>query len=326
MKVNYQNNRDISFNGIYNSNAFKKGLEFAAENGTLFAAETTLVLSGARPLAILATPKTDKKNKQVACAKSITSSINGYIIALACSKPLSKAIKKIDKEPEKYLKNETITTLKEEGKKLTESKAYAMATQLFKLGLGFVIAAPKSILTAIGTPYILELFNTKKTIEDSQKPISENIVFKGKNNLPKGIGKVIDNKKLQDFVNRNKDSNFPMHIIAATDTLSTLAFIQQTSVNKKLEEKDKKPLIYNSILSTTFSIATTYIIDALTKNNTNKFIEKYKKKNKNDPNLAKQIEGIKIAKPILIAGTIYYLIIPIISTFLADRIKVKHKN
>ena len=195
MKVNYQKNRDISFSGIYNSKAFKKGLEFAAENGTLFAATTTLVLSGARPLAILSTPKTDKKNKQVACAKSITSSINGYVIALACSKPFSKAIKKIDKDPKEYLSRETINALREEGKKLTESKPYAMATQLFKLGLGFVIAAPKSILTAIGTPYLLELFNTKKTIEDSQKPISENIVFKGKNSLPKGIGKIINNKK-----------------------------------------------------------------------------------------------------------------------------------
>ena len=106
MKVNYQKNRDISFNGFLNNNALKKGLEFAAENGTLFAATTTLVLSGIRPLAILATPKTDKKNKQIACAKSITSTINGYIIALACSKPFSKAIKKIDKNPKKYLNND----------------------------------------------------------------------------------------------------------------------------------------------------------------------------------------------------------------------------
>lgn len=325
MKVNYQKNRDISFNGIYNSKAVKKCLEFAAENGTLFAATTTLVLSGARPLAILATPKTDKKNKQVACAKSITSTINGYVIALACTKPFSNAIRKIDKNPKKYLDENTVNVLKEEGKKITESKPYEMATQIFKLGLGLIIAAPKSFLTAIGTPYVLNLINPKYTLEKSQAPLSENIAFKRSDNLPRGIGKILKNKKLQEFVKKHKDSNFPMHTIAATDVISTAAFTHQTSKSKKLDEKDKKPLIYNSILSTAFSIASTYAIDAATKNKTDSFIEKYKKLNKNETNLAKQVEGIKIAKPILIAGAIYYLAIPIISTFLADRIKANKK-
>ena len=323
MKVNCQKNRDISFNGIYNNKAVKKCLEFAAENGTLFAATTTLVLSGARPLAILATPKTDKKNKQVACAKSITSTINGYIIALVCTKPFSNAIRKIDKNPKKYLNENTVNALKEEGKKITESKPYEMATQIFKLGLGLIIAAPKSFLTAIGTPYVLNLINPKDTLEKSQTPISENIAFKRNDKLPKGIGKILKNKKLQDFVKKHKDSNFPMHTIAATDVISTTTFIHQTSKSKKLEEKDKSPLIYNSILSTAFSIASTYAIDAATKNKTDSFIEKYKKLNKNEANLAKQVEGIKIAKPILIAGAIYYLAIPTISTFLADRIKAR---
>jgi hypothetical protein len=167
MKVNYQNNRDISFNGFLNNRFLKKGLEFASENGTLFAATTTLALSGIRPLAILSTPKTDKKNKQVACAKSLTSSINGYLIALICSLPLSGAIKKIDKKPLLYLKKETINTLKNNSPKLTESKAYSMATQIFKLGLGLLIAAPKACLTAIGTPYILNLL--EDNIEKLQK-------------------------------------------------------------------------------------------------------------------------------------------------------------
>ena len=45
MKVNYEKNRDITFNGFYNNKALLKGLEFAAKNGTLFAATTTLGLS-----------------------------------------------------------------------------------------------------------------------------------------------------------------------------------------------------------------------------------------------------------------------------------------
>ena len=274
-------------------------------------------------MVILATPKTDKKNKQVASAKSWTSTINGYLIALLASLPLSNAIKRIDNAPTTYLKKETIKNLKEKEAELTKSKAYLMATQLFKLGLGFVIAAPKAILTAIGTPYVLKLFNTNENLKEAQEIKESGLVFKGKNNLSSGIGKIIENQKIQSFVKKHKDSNFPMHIIAATDTLSTAVFVQQTSKNKNLEKKDKKPLIYNSIISTTLSIISTYAIDHLTKGKTDKFIEKYKKINKNDPNLSKQIEGIKIAKPILIAGLIYYICIPIISTYLADRIKAK---
>lgn len=321
MKVNYQNNRDINFKGFLDSKLLKKSLEFAAENGTLFAATTTLVLSGVRPIAILSTPNTDKKNKQVASAKSITSSINGYLISLFCSIPIAKAIKKIDKKPERFLDPKTIQNLKEGAKPLVESKAYSMATQMFKLGLGFIIAAPKAVLTAIGTPYILDLFftqelNTKTNVSQNQQPS-----FKGKEKLPSGIGKIINNKKFQEFVKKYKDSNFPMHIIAATDTIATASFVHQTKVNKKLEEKDKKPLIYNSIIATLLSIISTYTIDKMTQKQTDKFIEKYKKINKNDKNVLKQIEGIKNAKPMLIAGSIYYILIPILSTYFADRIK-----
>ena len=323
MNVNYQNQRDISFRSIYNNKALKKGLEFAASNGTLFAATTTLALSGIRPLAILTTPKADKKNKQIACAKSLTSTANGYLIALACSLPISRAIKKIDKNPKKYLKPESIQNLKDFGKNLSESKAYTMATQLFKLGLGFVIAAPKAVLTAFGTPYILSLFDSKSSQNIDNK--SPNITFQGKNKISKNIGKILDNKKLQDFVKKNKNSNFPLHIVAATDTLATATFIQQTNKSKKYKENEKKTLIYNSIISTVLSIASTYLIDRLTKNKTEHFIKKYKAANKNDPNLLKQIEGIRIAKPILIAGSIYYIIIPILSTFLAERVENKKK-
>ena len=281
-------------------------------------------MSTLRPLAILATPNTDKKNKQVACAKSLTSTANGYLIALACSLPLSRAIKTIDRNPKKYLNPNTIKNLTEEGKKLTDSKAYAMATQLFKLGLGLLIAAPKAVLTALGTPYVLKIFEIekKKDLKSDAKPNS--VSFKASSKLPKKIGSIINNKSLQNFVKKHKESNFPLHIVAATDTIATATFVQQTATSNKFEQKDKKPLIYNSIIATTLSIASTYLLEGLTKKHTDNFIKNLTKSNKNDPDLLKYIEGVKIAKPILIAGAIYYIMIPVISTFLADR--VNHKK
>ena len=319
MKVNSLNSRDISFNGVLESKALKQGLVFAADNGTLFAATTTLVLSSLRPFAILSTPKTDKRNKQIACSKSVASSLNGYLIALACSRPLSNAIKKINKNPKKYLTTETISSLKDAEKTLTESKAYILATQLFKLGLGAIIAAPKAILTAYTTPYVVKLF-------ENPKQDSENVIFKGKPDLAKRVGNILNKDLLKSFSNKYKDSNFPMHIIALTDTLSTGTFINQISKNKNLNQKDKKPLVYNTALSTILSISSTYLIDHFTKGSTDKFINKFEKANINDKNLPKYIEGIKIAKPIIIAGLIYYIAIPIISTFIADRINFDKKS
>ena len=312
----------MKVNSIYTSRIIKKGLEFAADNGALFAAGTTLALSlGIRPLSILSAPKTDKENKKVACAKSITSSLIGYGIMLLASKPLSHAIKKIDAEPVKYLKQETVNALKNGAEELSKSKAYILATQLFKLGLGAVIAAPKAILTALGVPVVL------KAIQKPNNQNNKDISFTGNpNKLAKGVGKIIDKKWLQDFSVKHKDTNFPMHIMALTDTLTTATFISQVKTSKKIKEERKNPLIYNSIISTGLSIISGYTINKLLDKPAEKFIEKFKEANKNSPKLDKYVEGIKIAKPILILGAVYYTLIPIVSTFLADRIKPDKKE
>lgn len=98
---------------IYTNRFVKKGLKFAADNGSLFVASASLALSTvARPLSIMATPNTDKQNKKYACAKSLASSVAGYMVMLVSSIPLAKAIKNIDENPHEYLKATTIKNLK----------------------------------------------------------------------------------------------------------------------------------------------------------------------------------------------------------------------
>lgn len=318
MKVN----SNITFKGFYTNKTLKKGLEFAADNGALFAAGTTLACSMlVRPAVIMATPNTDKQNKKIACAKSIASSLTGYLLMLGISRPIANSIKKIDKNPEKYLKPETIKNLKEEGENLYKSKAYTLATQTFKLGLGMVVALPKAILTVAGVPIVLN-----KIFPQKQEKVSPNPSFKGKNDkIAQKIGRIIDQKGTQDFSKKYKDSNFPMHIIALTDVFSTGAFALETKRSKKIEENRKNALIYNSIISTGLSIISGYLVDKLLDKPTEKFIENFKKANKGLPNLEKQVEGIRIAKPILIMAGIYYAIIPFISTYLADRVEFLKK-
>lgn len=324
MKVNSINKRDISFGGFYNSNALKKTLEFAEKNGALFASATSLALSAAvRPVSILATPNTDKENKKLACAKAIMSTLLDFGITFAISLPIVKSVGKINKNPQKYLCKETIQNLKDGANSLSESKAYTLANQMFKLGIGVAIAAPKAILNILGIPYIMYgIFNTKTN--DKNKS-NKGLTFKGKNedSLAKLIGKSIDSKFIQDFSKKHKDSNFPMHINALKDTLATATFMTGISKSKKIQEERKGPLIYNAAISTGLCIGSSYIVDSITDKSAQKFIKKLAEANKDDPNLKKYIDGFKIAKPVLIMGIIYYLFIPIISTFLAERVDKK---
>ena len=316
MKVN----SNITFQGLYTNKTFKKGLEFAAENGALFSAATIFGCSvGVRPLSIWMTPHVDKENKKVLCAKSIASSFAGYLMMLGISKPVANSIKKIDKNPEKYLSFKTVQNLKEESKTLQYSKAYIFATQMFKLGLGVATAVPKALLTVAGLPVVM-----KKVFPQEQEKHQQNISFKGKKDgLAKNIAKVINQDGMQKFSKKYKDSNFPMHIVALTDVLTTATFIHETNRSKKIEEERKKTLAYNAAISTGLSILSSYVVDKLLDKPTEKFIENFKKANKGLPNVEKQVEGIRIAKPILIMAGIYYTLIPFLSAFLSE--KAEHK-
>ncbi len=311
---------------VYNSKILKKGLEFAADNGSLFVATASLALSTiARPIVIMGTPDTDKENKKYACAKSLASSAVGYLLMLGASMPVSKAIKKIDKHPSKYLKSETIEALKAGEKSLAKSKRYGFATQLFKLGLGFVIAVPKSIMTCALIPSVMSSLFSKK---DNKKQKKE-IAFTGLYNsaaerMAKSFGKIIDTNPVKKMAEKFHNTNFEQHIISLTDIVATGAFIHQTAKSKGIEEKRKKALMYNAGISTGLCIAGGYALNTLLKNPTEKFIKKFSEVNKNSPKLEKYIEGIKVVKPALILGGIYYIAIPLISTFLADKFDRKN--
>lgn len=312
MKVN--SDRDISFKSIYTNRAVKRGLEFASSNGALFGASATVAFSIMRPFSIMYTPKTDLENRKIAAGKSITSSLINFLLMLLVSVPLAKSIKEIDKNPKKYLSTDAIKLLKDKNKQITDSKGYIFATQLFKLGIAGVVAVPKAIMTASGMPYIVNSLSTNK--KDG-----ENISFKGRfsEQTAKHISNTLNKSSMLKFIDKYKDSNFPMHITALTDTIATLAFIHQAKNSKKIDETRKNTLIYNAGISTLLSIIGGYTADKLLDKPTKNFIKKYKEKNCNDKNLGKQLQGIKIAKPFLILGTIYYILIPLISTFLAEK-------
>lgn len=327
MQVNKISRDNSNFTGLLNNKILLKGLEKVSEHGTSFAAGTSLAMSlTVRPFAINATPDVEKENKQYAIANSICSGVIKFGIVEAIALPIENAVKNIDQNPEKYLKPQTIKNLQETSKKLVESKSYKLSAQIMKLSTGFITAIPKSMLTIALIPIIMDkLFNIRKN-DKKQKFENQNkdIYFTGSinENISKGIGKLIDNIKFQNFVKKHKqeDKNIAKHITAATDILLTSSFAYQTNKSDKIKDNRKKALIYNNVISTAITLIGGYGIDNIIKNKTGRFIEKFSKINKGDPKLHKYIEGINIVRPAIIFAGIYYGILPIFSTYMAEKI------
>ena len=317
-------NVNLKQKSIYKNLLLQKGFEFAAKDGSLFMASTSLAMSTCvRPIATLVTPKTDKENRKLACSKSISSSLTGFMIMLVASIPIALGVRGIDKAPSKYLKPSTIKNLTETGKTLQESKGYQFVTQMFKLGLAFLIAAPKSIITAKFIPTVMDkTFKSESKSEKNSTTKPTKVNFKG-NPVAKGIGKVIDQHFTQRVAQKFKNTNYEMHIPVITDILGTGTFVYQNSKTEKIKKEKRKILNNNALLSTGLCITGGYTLDKALQKPTERFIQKYSVANKSLPNLSQHIEGIKIAKTTFILGGIYYAVIPMLSTFFAERIPNK---
>ena len=307
---------------IYKSKILKKGLEFAAKNGSLFTATAALAFSTARPLMILATPKTDKENKEYAFTKSVSSTLIGYGLMYCASTPVANAVKKVIDNPKDYLKPETIKNLKINLKAPRNSSMFNFATQLVILGVGLVIAIPKSVLTCSLIPPIMKKVFKKQPEKETGN--NEVLSFKGgaknsKNLLSTQIGKFIDKPFVHRLAEKYHDSHFEQLIIYLTDIIATATFMQQTAASKGIKDDRKKALNYNAGISTGLSVVGGYLINHFTKEQTDNFVKNFTEANKNSKNLNTYLEGIRVAKPALILGTLYYIVIPLISTFTADK-------
>lgn len=319
---------DKIFNTALKNRYLLKGLEKISEHGTSFSASASLVLSTClRPLAIYSTPDTEKENKQYAMANSICSGILKFGIIESIALPIENAVKKIDNNPKNFLAPKTLSRLS------TESRAYKLITQTIKLSTGFMTAIPKSMLTIALIPIIMDkMFFKKKQNSNSTKFLQQPTFFVGKENisfngnlntkLAKGIAKIIDNNKIQDLSVKyqSKDKDIAKHITAGTDILLTSTFAYNTNKSKGIKENRKKALIYNNIISTAVTLIGGYGIDRAMSKNNKKFIDKFAKINNGNPKLAKYIEGINILRPALIFAGIYYCILPIFSTYMAEKI------
>lgn len=324
-----------SFTGALNNKLLLKGLEKVSEHGTTFSAGTSLVMAlTLRPLAIHSTPNVEKENKQYASANSIASGLIKFGIVEAIALPIENAVKKIDANPKNYLKKSTMDNLIGNSIRANDSRNYRFATQVVKLGAGFVTAIPKSMLTVALIPVIMDnLFNHKVNREEVREqlpPQKTGMSFTGRHKefVPKTISKLLNAEWYQKFISKfsHDEKNIAKHVTATTDVLLTGASAWQINSSDNINQNRKKPLIYNNILSTGITLVGGYGLDKIVKSKTTGFVEKFIKANKDNPKLPKYLEGINIVRPALIFATIYYGILPMFSTYFAERIDKHFEN
>ena len=241
----------------------------------------------------------------------------------------------------------TIENLKNGAKKLPDSKDYKFLAQIVKLCGNILSVIPKYMLTIAMIPFFMDLllFGKKNKSENSLliknqdfsenldpvfKKVQNNLSFKGKinDNIAKAIGKAIDIEPIQEFAKKhsNNAQNIARDTSNLTDILLTGAFSINTIKSNKIEEDRKKPLIYNSIITTLISVLGGSAIDSLVKKGSKDFIEKFREANINNPKLSKYIEGINILRPTMIFAFIYYGLIPFFSVTMADKLDKSEKR
>lgn len=154
----------------YSNKFFKNFLKMAADKQAVFSALFAIALTCImRPAAIMALPgdKKHKDDKKYAAAHSIASGVIGYLFSLAIFSPISDAMKKIEKEPEKYIEKNAKLKYLESGKSLRIAKTFiGMAPEI-------ILAAPRAVMTiAIIPPILKYVFGWEKKKPDSKEELS----------------------------------------------------------------------------------------------------------------------------------------------------------
>jgi hypothetical protein len=335
MKITNAVKNNPHFSGINTNKFVLSGLEHIANHGASFAVGASFFGAAIlRPLVISAVPNTDKENKKYFSANSLSSGIMKLLMAEAVALPVENAIKSIDKSPNNFLNKNTLENF------FKDKKSYNFLTQTIKQTTNLLTSIPKSYLTVALLPLLIDKFfkgNEKKeninpmVFEGADKFSSYNkISFKGNENrlLSKGISKLINNEVLQNFAKNHaaKDTNITKTMSVATDMLLLSASSLYTKKSKKIKEERKKPLIFNNILSTLSGITLGCLFDNAAKNGFKDSMDSFIKANKTNPKLPKYIDGINVLRPTVIFMLVYYGIIPVFTTYFADKINKNPKN
>lgn len=138
--------------------------------------------------------------------------------------------------------------------------------------------------------------------------------------LAKCIGKLLNTDTMKIAVEKTSKSNIVAHITCATALIVSGVYVKQTLSNKKLDKAKRTTLAINQASVAGLSAVMGYTLDGLI----NKKIDKYKLTDKfaavnaEERKVGKYIDGIKCAVPIIVFGTVYRFITPVLVTPVAN--------
>lgn len=143
--------------------------------------------------------------------------------------------------------------------------------------------------------------------------------------IAEGLAKLLQTKAAKKIIEKTEahpkfNKNLIAHLMVAGSTLLSGFYVLKTLQNDKLDEKKKKTLAINQAAVFALSTIMAYSFDNMITKETKKIIDKFRELNHEHPKIEDHIKGIDIAKKIIIFGTMYRFIAPVIVTPIANAI------
>ena len=340
---------------------FNKFLDILADNSLIADALIALGLTTiARPAVIYAIPTKDpveKKKNNYQVAHSAGTGILGLATTVAVAEPVKRGVKKVIKNPEKYMKND-YSYIKKNERVFKETAGRLHQPIFLPLRAALTIAIVPPILNAfglsknakaeispkdkakidysfmsfkgIGTPKTFKGFTQLNSKEKANKNYNsnKNIAFKGAGSavtegIAKGVGKIADTQGFRKFIEWFKEKNqWVPHLIAAESLWLSGFYMQQTAKSKKIEKDQKLPMIINQGITAVLCTIGAYKLDGVINKKLDKFKEVYKRMNPQleEKVMNRRLMGIRLLGPIVIFTTIYRFIGPVVVTPIANKI------
>ncbi len=171
--------------GFINSKGMTGLLRLVNENEAKFEGIITVFLAGMlKPLCVLAMPGAEKEDKQMAATKNFVSAVIGFGLSCLILTPVSKSVKKVTKDLNKFIKDPDYIRLidKEEfgdfvkyGGREIEAGSMADAFSTFYKKIPDLAVTPtKAALSIALTPYVLDfIFKKNKKETPETQPVQQ---------------------------------------------------------------------------------------------------------------------------------------------------------
>lgn len=157
------------------------------------------------------------------------------------------------------------------------------------------------------------------------KPVS-NACNSGMDKLTDGIAivcsKIMKKKSFEKIVLKTEKANLDVvkHISAAIGVIISGLYIYKTMTNEKLEPEKRTTLSINQGIVSVVATTLGYTFDKLADKKVNKFIRKFAAVNIEDKALKSYQGGIRAAASMMIFGTMYRYVAPVLVTPIANSI------